>query len=82
MRDGKLTRRQAIAVASSAIAAPVLVAAVRAAPVPMRYSDTPDRVRAWFANRNPTPTRVPYVPVERVDFMMYSHEYRPRRAPG
>src|SRR5271156_1357589 len=35
-------------------------------------------VRNWFANRNPLVTRLPYVPVERVDFLMYSHMYRPR----
>ena len=28
-------------------------------------------VRNWFANRNPLATRLPYVPVERVDFLMY-----------
>jgi hypothetical protein len=35
-------------------------------------------VRNWFANRNPLVTRLPYVPVERVDFLMYSHQYRNR----
>jgi len=35
-------------------------------------------VRNWFANRNPLVTRLPYVPVERVDFLMYSHKYRNR----
>src|SRR5277367_4237302 len=35
-------------------------------------------VRNWFANRNPLATRLPYVPVERVDFLMYSHKYRNR----
>jgi hypothetical protein len=35
-------------------------------------------VRNWFANRNPLVSRLPYVPVERVDFQMYSHQYRPR----
>jgi len=35
-------------------------------------------VRNWFANRNPLVTRLPYVPVERVDFNMYSHKYRNR----
>jgi Family of unknown function (DUF5309) len=35
-------------------------------------------VRNWFANRNPLVTRLPYVPVERVDFLMYSHQYRAR----
>ena len=29
-------------------------------------------VRNWFANRNPLVTRLPYVPVERVDFLMYT----------
>ena len=36
-------------------------------------------VRNWFANRNPLVTRLPYVPVERVDFLMYSHQYRARQ---
>jgi hypothetical protein len=35
-------------------------------------------IRNWFANRNPLVTRLPYVPVERVDFLMYTHQYRPR----
>jgi hypothetical protein len=35
-------------------------------------------VRNWYANRNPLVTRLPYVPVERVDFNMYSHKYRNR----
>jgi hypothetical protein len=35
-------------------------------------------VRNWFANRNPLVTRLPYVPVERVDFLMYGHSYRSR----
>ena len=35
-------------------------------------------VRNWFANRNPLVTRLPYVPVERVDFLMYTHKYRAR----
>jgi hypothetical protein len=35
-------------------------------------------IRNWFANRNPLVTRLPYVPVERVDFLMYSHQYRNR----
>ena len=35
-------------------------------------------IRNWFANRNPLATRLPYVPVERVDFLMYSHKYRNR----
>jgi hypothetical protein len=35
-------------------------------------------VRNWFANRNPLVTRLPYVPVERVDFLSYSHKYRAR----
>jgi hypothetical protein len=35
-------------------------------------------VRNWFANRNPLATRLAYVPVERVDFTMYSHPYRAR----
>jgi hypothetical protein len=35
-------------------------------------------VRNWFANRNPLVTRLPYVPVERVDFLTYSHKYRAR----
>lgn len=35
-------------------------------------------VRNWFSNRNPLVTRLPYVPVERVDFLMYTHMFRPR----
>jgi hypothetical protein len=35
-------------------------------------------IRNWFANRNPLITRLPYVPVERVDFQMYTHQYRSR----
>src|SRR5262249_58913070 len=35
-------------------------------------------VRNWFANRNPLVTRLPYVPVERTDFLMYTHPYRAR----
>src|SRR5262249_52942297 len=35
-------------------------------------------IRNWFANRNPLVTRLPYVPVERVDFLMYTHPYRAR----
>jgi hypothetical protein len=35
-------------------------------------------VRNWFANRNPLVTRLPYVPVERTDFLSYSHKYRAR----
>src|SRR6202012_5877241 len=35
-------------------------------------------IRNWFANRNPLVTRLPYVPVERVDFLMYTHKYRAR----
>jgi hypothetical protein len=35
-------------------------------------------IRNWFANRNPLVTRLPYVPVERVDFLMYGHQYRAR----
>ncbi len=35
-------------------------------------------IRNWFANRNPLVTRLPYVPVERVDFQMYTHQYRSR----
>ena len=42
-------------------------------------------VRNWFANRNPLVTRLPYVPVERVDFLMYSppvpQPRRPRSRP-
>ncbi len=34
-------------------------------------------VKNWFANRNPLATRLPYVPVDRVDFLMYGHNYRP-----
>jgi Family of unknown function (DUF5309) len=35
-------------------------------------------LRNWYANRNPLVTRLPYVPVERVDFLMYAHKYRGR----
>jgi hypothetical protein len=41
-------------------------------------NDVTVAVRNWFANRNPLVTRLPYVPVERVDFLMYTHMYRPR----
>ena len=41
-------------------------------------NDVTVAVRNWFANRNPLVTRLPYVPVERVDFLMYTHRYRPR----
>ena len=35
-------------------------------------------IKNWYANRNPLVTRLPYVPVERTDFIMYSHLYRAR----
>jgi Family of unknown function (DUF5309) len=41
-------------------------------------NDVTVAVRNWYANRNPLVTRLPYVPVERVDFLMYSHFYRAR----
>ncbi len=41
-------------------------------------NDVTVAIRNWFANRNPLVTRLPYVPVERVDFMMYTHRYRAR----
>jgi hypothetical protein len=41
-------------------------------------NDVTVAVRNWFANRNPLVTRLPYVPVERVDFIMYTHKYRAR----
>jgi hypothetical protein len=41
-------------------------------------NDVTVAVRNWFANRNPLVTRLPYVPVERVDFLMYTHRYRAR----
>ncbi len=41
-------------------------------------NDVTVAIRNWFANRNPLVTRLPYVPVERVDFMMYTHKYRAR----
>jgi hypothetical protein len=41
-------------------------------------NDVTVAVRNWFANRNPLVTRLPYVPVERVDFQMYTHKYRAR----
>lgn len=33
-------------------------------------------VRNWFANLNPLVTRLPYEPVDRVDFSWFSHAYR------
>lgn len=33
-------------------------------------------IKNWWANRNPLVTRLPYVPVERVDFVSYNHPYR------
>jgi Family of unknown function (DUF5309) len=41
-------------------------------------NDVTVAVRNWFANRNPLVTRLPYVPVERTDFLMYTHPYRSR----
>lgn len=41
-------------------------------------NDVTVAVRNWFANRNPLVTRLPYVPVERIDFVMYTHKYRAR----
>jgi hypothetical protein len=41
-------------------------------------NDVTVAIRNWFANRNPLVTRLPYVPVERVDFLMYAHQYRSR----
>jgi hypothetical protein len=41
-------------------------------------NDVTVAIRNWFANRNPLVTRLPYVPVERVDFQMYTHVYRAR----
>ncbi len=41
-------------------------------------NDVTVAIRNWFANRNPLVTRLPYVPVERVDFLMYTHKYRAR----
>lgn len=32
-------------------------------------NDVTVAIRNWFANRNPLVTRLPYVPVERVDFL-------------
>jgi Family of unknown function (DUF5309) len=43
-------------------------------------NDVTVAIRNWFANRNPLATRLPYVPVERVDFLMYTHKYRPNFA--
>jgi hypothetical protein len=40
-------------------------------------NDVTVAVKNWFANRNPLATRLPYVPVDRVDFLMYGHNYRP-----
>src|SRR5271165_6769031 len=41
-------------------------------------NDVTVAIRNWYANRNPLVTRLPYVPVERVDFLMYTHKYRNR----
>src|SRR5580658_9840816 len=41
-------------------------------------NDVTVAIRNWFANRNPLVTRLPQVPVERVDFLMYTHKYRAR----
>ena len=41
-------------------------------------NDVTVAVRNWFANRNPLVTRLPYVAVDRVDFLMYTHKYRAR----
>jgi len=41
-------------------------------------NDVTVAIRNWFANRNPLVTRLPYVPVDRVDFLMYTHKYRAR----
>ncbi len=41
-------------------------------------NDVTVAIRNWFANRNPLVTRLPYVPVERIDFQMYTHRYRAR----
>ncbi len=41
-------------------------------------NDVTVAIRNWFANRNPLVTRLPYVPVERVDFLLYTHKYRAR----
>ena len=41
-------------------------------------NDVTVAIRNWFANRNPLVTRLPYVPVERVDFSMFTHKYRAR----
>jgi hypothetical protein len=38
-------------------------------------NDVSVAVRNWFVNRNPMFTRLKWVPVERVDFLMYSHRY-------
>src|SRR5271154_1457978 len=40
-------------------------------------NDVTVAIRNWFANRNPLMTRLPYIPVDRVDFLMYTHNYRP-----
>src|SRR5262249_57076102 len=41
-------------------------------------NDVTVAIRNWFAKRNRLVTRLPYVPVERVDFQMYTHKYRAR----
>jgi Family of unknown function (DUF5309) len=41
-------------------------------------NDVTVAVKNFFANRNPLVTRLPYVSVERVDFLMYTHKFRAR----
>lgn len=41
-------------------------------------NDVTVAIRNWYANRNPLYTRSRHVPVDRVDFTMYTHKYRSR----
>lgn len=41
-------------------------------------NDVTVAIRNWWANRNPLLTRLPFVPVDRVDFLMYTHKYKNR----
>ena len=39
-------------------------------------NDVTVAIRNWFANRNPLMTRLPYIPVDRVDFVAFEVERR------
>lgn len=41
-------------------------------------NDVTVAIRNWYANRNPLLTRLPFVSVDRVDYLMYTHKYRSR----